>query len=182
MLTISLPAFEAFDNETNEFLQFPEAKLILEHSLRSISKWEGLRHEAFFQDRQMSTEEFLDYIHCMTTNPQKDDRVYLRLTDANLQEIIRYIEDPHSARKMAKPKRNQRRTAQTAEDFYSAMAYFGIPFECENWHFGRLAALIDKCSGQAGSGIGGKKMSFREQQMMFDEINTARLKRLGTRG
>lgn len=182
MLEISLPAIEAFDNETNEFITFPAERLLLEHSLRSISKWEGERHESFFQDRQMSAEEFYCYVRCMTTNPVKDPTVYVRLSDQDIQDIIRYIEDPHTARPQPKkPKRHPPGSTQTSEDYYSAMAYYGISFECENWHFGRLAALIDRCSGQTANG-GGKRMSFRETQMMFDEINSARLAKLGTKG
>lgn len=183
MLTIELPATESFNNRTLEFVQFPAAKLVLEHSLRSISKWEGKHHKSFFDEGRMSGEEFLDYIVCMTVNTPKDPTVYDRLREKDLRSVITYMEDTHTAKTFPPPKKNHQNTVvRTSEDYYSAMAFYGIPFECENWHFGRLEALIQTCGKQQGESGGGKRRSFRETQLYYDQINEARLKKFGTKG
>ena len=41
MLLITIPAAEMFNDATQEFIQTPECKLQLEHSLVSLSKWES---------------------------------------------------------------------------------------------------------------------------------------------
>ena len=179
MLTIELPQLEVFDNQTMEFITYPPAKLLLEHSLRSISKWEGKWHTPFPLGETMTNEEFLDYVRCMTTNPQKDMTVYFRIGQKEAKEIIDYMQDSHTAKTFYDKPKPRIRIKQTAEDYYRAMAYYGIPFECENWHFGRLTALLKTCESNGGSG---EKMTYREQQAYYRQINDMRRKKLGTKG
>jgi hypothetical protein len=67
----------------------------------------------------------------------------------------------------------------TVEDFYAAMVHFGIPFECENWHFNRLVALIRACEGTGDSQM---FKNYREKQQFYRELNESRRKALGTKG
>ena len=69
---------ELFDNSTQEFITIPSRHidpihLQLEHSLMSIAKWESKWHESFFDKEEMTGEQLIDYIRCMTINPQKGD-------------------------------------------------------------------------------------------------------------
>lgn len=48
MLTIIVPATESFDPITETFFSTKEQKLVLEHSLLSISKWESKWEKPFF--------------------------------------------------------------------------------------------------------------------------------------
>ena len=50
MLTITVPASEYYDENTQTFVYVKESSLILEHSLISISKWESNWNKAFLSD------------------------------------------------------------------------------------------------------------------------------------
>ena len=41
MLDITIPATELFDPLKDEFMEIAEQKIVLEHSLVSVSKWEA---------------------------------------------------------------------------------------------------------------------------------------------
>lgn len=52
MLKIIVPAMEYYDEVNNEFIQFKEQVLQLEHSLVSISKWEAKWHKPFLDGKE----------------------------------------------------------------------------------------------------------------------------------
>lgn len=52
MLKIIVPAMEYYDEVNNEFIQFKEQVLQLEHSLVSISKWEAKWHKPFWMEKK----------------------------------------------------------------------------------------------------------------------------------
>lgn len=196
MLTIDLPEreipqVELFNNETNEFITYPAVHvpaihLKLEHSLKSISKWESKRHEPYLGKDQFTSDELVDYIRCMTINPQEDQNVYQYLTADAIEKIYEYMNDQHSAWTIKKPDNNKKkRRPDTAESIYYAMIQYGIPPEYENWHFNRLQALIDYCSDQGGSvsGAGGqKKKSERELLEMYRSMNEKARKKYHSKG
>ena len=69
MLTITVPATEYFDPNTETFYTTKETKLTLEHSLLSIAKWEAKWGKPFINrtpGEKKTAEEGLDYIKCMT--------------------------------------------------------------------------------------------------------------------
>lgn len=182
MLNIEIPRRKFFDPSTSEFFYQDGSTLKLEHSLKSISKWEGMMHVPFLSRKQMPAEEFIKYIQCMTIGEIRDPSVYLRLTEGDIRKIMDYIQDPMTAKTFYtknKKKKHGDSEAQTAEDYYHAMAYYGIPFECENWHFNRLIALIKTCEDK---GDEGPKMTYREQQRYWDGINEARKAKYKTKG
>ena len=47
MLTIKIKGRELYNSSTREFIQVKDTTLALEHSLVSISKWEGKWHKPF---------------------------------------------------------------------------------------------------------------------------------------
>lgn len=187
-----VPKVEYFDNRTQEFVTI-EAKhydamnLILEHSLRSIAKWESRWNVPFVGRETLSGEELLDYIRCMTTNQQKNPNVYDGLTTEDLEIIVDYMRSPQSAWVIRKPRESKRRSkkSETAEMFYYAMIQYGIPMECENWHFNRLMALLDFCDSKGGSssGAGGPvKRSQRELMEMYRAMNERNRKKYNSKG
>lgn len=181
VLTIDLPGLEIYLPKTKEFKTLPPARLLLEHSLRSISKWEEKNHKPFFAHQtEMSLEEFMDYVVCMTTNPQKDPDVYQRLGEKDVLTILKYMGDPRTAKKFPpQQKKSGPIVEQTSEDYYCAMAYYGIPFECANWHFNRLSALLKTCERNNSSGGGGKMMTPRETADFYSSLNKMRKAKLG---
>ncbi len=199
MLTIDLPerdipGAEFFDNRTQTFItiqarHIPAIHLQLEHSLMSIAKWESKWHESFMGKDPLSGEEFLDYIRCMTVNPQKDPDVYQYLTEDAVNQIVEYMNNPYSAweiRNSSKDqKKKKRRRHETVESIYYAMIQYGIPESYERWHFNRLQALIDYCSEQGGStsGAGGpRKKTEREIMEMYRAMNEKNRKKFKSKG
>ena len=198
MLTIDrperdIPGAEFFDNVKQEFItieprHLDAVHLQLEHSLMSIARWESRWHEPFIGRKDLTAEEFLDYIRCMTINPQKNPNVYKCLLNDDLQEIAEYMNDPQSAWEIVskedkKPKKKKR--PDTVESIYYAMIQYGIPQEYEKWHFNRLMALIDYCDykGGSSSGAGGPaKKTQREMMEMYRAMNEKARKKYNSKG
>lgn len=64
MLSITIPASEYYDEDTCEFMDFPEKHIELEHSLASLYAWESKWHKPFLTTK-MNAEETIDYIRCI---------------------------------------------------------------------------------------------------------------------
>lgn len=113
----------------------------------------------------------------LTQNVPAD--VYKRLTNANIQEIINYIDAPMTAVHFSQKKRQKVIEQITAETIYYRMITLGIPFECQKWHLNRLLALIDVCVTKSEPP---KKMSRRELMKRNATLNAARKKQFNTKG
>lgn len=185
-----IPPQELFDNRTNEFISIPgrhvdDMDLRLEHSLMSVAKWEGIWHESFSEQEKLPPEKLISYIRCMTINTQRNPDIYDQLTREDRNRILAYMNDPKSAWVIKKPeKKPRRKQPQTAEEIYWAMIQYGIPMECEKWHFNRLIALLDYCKEKGShSGYGGqKKKSEREIMEMYRALNEKNRKRFNSKG
>ena len=179
MLKLIIPASDRFDEVTEQFVYGKETVLQLEHSLVSLSKWESKWKEPFL-GRELTFEELLDYIRCMTLTQNTPPEIYQRLTTRNIQEIRRYIGDPMTA---TKPRKEQNvkhsRETLTSEVLYSDMIALGIPFECQKWHLNRLMMLIRVCDLRNRPP---KKMSQGELLRRNASLNASRRKKLHTRG
>ena len=90
MLTITIPAQEAYDESTERFVETKECTLKLEHSLLSLWKWESKHHKYFLDNEDLTAEEIIDYVKCMTIN-QVDNSAYDCLTKENINEIKNYL-------------------------------------------------------------------------------------------
>lgn len=147
MLEIEIPRTEIWDNENEMFSYVDSCKLVLEHSLISISKWESKWNKPFLTRDEKTPEEMIDYVKCMTIN-RVDSVVFSCLTNDNYKQINDYIAAPMTATTFREnggaPRGN--REIMTAEVIYFYMISFGIPFECEKWHINRLLTLIRVCS------------------------------------
>ena len=183
MLTIIVPEREFYNEETNEFSIVKEQKLVLEHSLLSVSKWESKWHKPFLDNSSKTTEEVLDYIRCMTITQNVDPLVYRSLSSENQKDITDYIDSPMSATTFYQA--NSQSTVQapkkkiTSEYIYYWMAKFNIPFEvCEKWHLARLMNLLRICAVENDN----RKMSKSETMMSNRELNALRRAKYKTRG
>ena len=181
MLTITIPAVEMFNEETNEFLVAKkEQTLQLEHSLVSLSKWESKWCKAFLSKEEKSVIETLDYIKCMTITQNVDPDVYNRLTRANIDEINKYIEAPMTATTFyGDTQKGHSKETVTSELIYYWMISLNIPMECQKWHLNRLLTLIRVCNVK---NTPPKKMSKRDIMSRNAALNAARRKQLGTTG
>ena len=57
MLTITIPATEAWDERIERFVKTPETTLVLQHSLVSLSKWEARFKKPFLSNEKKSVDE-----------------------------------------------------------------------------------------------------------------------------
>lgn len=185
-----IPEKRMFNSKTNEFIVIPEMtikpfKLQLEHSLISIRTWEAEYQRPFSDLEEMTGEDLIGYIRCMTVNTQKDDSVYERLTVDDITKVIKYITRINSAWQIKPDKNRKRRRGRlnTVEGIYYAMIQYGIPFEpCEKWHIGSLMALIDYCAKNGAVGQKEKPKNMRELRESWYRINEANRKKYNSRG
>lgn len=180
MLQITIPAMEAWDEDKLEFVEYKEQTLLLEHSLIALSKWESKWHKPFLTKQKKTPEETRYYIKCMTVTQNVSDDVYMRLTDDNMAQINKYIEDAMTATYFSENNRGKGSPEQTtAELIYYWMIALGIPFDCEKWHLNKLITLIRVCSIKNAPK---KKMTNRDIWSQNAALNAARKQKLHTRG
>lgn len=174
MLELVVPGREWYSDETGEFVTTKETKLFLEHSLLSLSKWESKWKKPYLGDADLTPEETIDYIRCMTINKGVDQFVYYSLSNEMLSIIKDYIGDSMTATTITNNNKTSRRMAKgkvTSELIYWWMISYGIPFECQKWHLSRLMMLINVCMVKGSSD---KPMSKNEIYKQNAAINKAR--------
>lgn len=179
MLTITVPETEMFDDESQKFITIPKKELRLEHSLVSISKWESKWKKPFLSNTEMTYDQTIDYIRCMTITQNVNPLTYRCLTMDSIQKVRDYIDDPMTATWFKNKPKGGNRSIITSEVLYWQMIALEIPFECQTWHLNRLLTLIHVCSEKQQTP---KKMSKGAIAKNNRSLNAARRARLGTRG
>lgn len=181
MLQITIPARDdLWDESKGEFVTSKEQKLVLEHSLVSLSKWESKWCKPFLSKQDKTTEETIDYIRCMTLTQNVNPEIYNFLTDDNIRNVNAYIEAPMTATWFSNSNSGKQNHEQiTAELVYYWMIALNIPFECQKWHLNRLLTLIRVCEIKNSPP---KKMSRREILSRNAALNMARRKQLNSKG
>ena len=171
---------EGWDEEHERFIESPTQILQLEHSLVSISKWESKWHKPFLSSKDKTGEEVLDYIKCMTITQNVNPDLYNRLTEANIREINKYIDNPMTATTFSDGKTGKNsREIITSEIIYYRMIAINISPEYQKWHLNRLLTLIRVCNIK---NTPPKKRSKREIMSQNAALNAARRKQLNSRG
>lgn len=170
---------EFFDENKQEFIYQKPQIIKLEHSLISISKWESKHHVPFLHTKDLTKEQLLDYIKCMTISRDVDDEVYESLTDEHYKKIEEYINDPMTATTFRENGSGGNREIITSEIIYYWMVDFRIPLECERWHINRLLTLIRVINAKNAPA---KKMSKGEIIARNKALNAARRKANNSKG
>ena len=181
MLILKVPASEQWDENNQCFIYGDDYTLQLEHSLISLSKWEAKWKKPFISKGNLSNEEILDYIKCMTITQNVPEDVYLRLTLDNYTEVRKYIEDPMTATWFSNTEKKGKINNEqiTAELIYYWMIALQIPFECQKWHLNRLLTLVRICGIKNSPP---KKQSKGEIMRNNAALNAARRARLNSKG
>lgn len=185
MLIVKIPSQEAFDEYNGKFMKTKEYTLKLEHSLLSLQKWESTHHKYFLDNSDLTYDDIIDYIKCMTLN-QVEDQAYECLTKENLEMIKDYLKDPYTATWFSsddnRPKSAFRKEVITAEVIYSSMIMLGIPVDIfEKRHLNHLLTLIRVCSEKQNPEQPKKTNSY-DTLRRYSELNKARKAKLGTKG
>lgn len=106
MLKIVTDDMEFYNEDTNHFFTVKGAVLLLEHNLIAISKWEAKHHKSWFKN-QLTSDEFIDYIRCMTINIDEiDQNVFKCIGYENINKIKEYLDDPMSGTTIKSNKNN----------------------------------------------------------------------------
>lgn len=180
MLHIVIPEREYYDYSSQEFVYVKEQKLILEHSLISISKWESKWKKPFLDKKPKTAEESMDYIRCMSLTKDVDPLTLQWIPPSTYQQINDYIDDTMTATWFNE--RNQKSANSpviTSELIYYWMVAFHIPFECEKWHLNRLLTLIKVCELKNSPK---KRMKRKDIYARNAALNAARKRSMGTNG
>lgn len=184
MLTITIKAGELFSETDSRIIEVEETKLVLEHSLLSLTKWEEKWHIPFIGNKDLTDEMILDYIKCMTITQNVNPIVYQFLSVENIEQIKKYIADPMTATWFSDGSQNgtkgMGREVVTAEVIYCWMIACGIPFECQKWHLNKLTTLIRVCSEKNNPNK--KKMTVEQTMRQNRELNALRRAQLNSKG
>lgn len=173
---------DVFDENTSKFITINPFVLKLEHSLHSLSEWESKWNKPFLSSSEtLSVEETIDYIKCMTLNPDVPDIAYAFLPEGTIQKVQAYIDAPMTATRFnnygnAGPHRRQ---IITAEIIYWEMIVFNIPTEYQYWHLNKLLTLIRVCDIKNSPP---KKMSKKASAEEYRRLNEERRRKYNTRG
>ena len=180
MLIIKVEEQEFFDSKKEVFFNTKALSVRMEHSLISIAKWESFWEKPYLGTPGVTKgisgfKEERHYIKCMIVG---DAPHYIPdiLSQNHGEEIKTYIDKRHSATTIyRKGTRASSRQIITTELIYYWMIKFGIPLECQRWHFNRLLMLIDVCNvkEQAASKKGGN-LSAVESANYRHELNKVR--------
>lgn len=146
MLQLQIPGYEQWDPGKEEFIYAPGAKVQLEHSLLSISKWESKFHKPFL-DTKLDGEELLYYVsNCMLITKGVSEDIFQHLSPSNIMDIKDYINDPMTATPELPSDGNSSHEMITSELIYYWMNQGQIPWDAERWHLNRLMRLIQLTS------------------------------------
>lgn len=180
MLQIVIPALEYWDEKKEMFVSEKEQVLQLEHSLISLSKWESKWCKSFLSTKELSREENMDYIRCMTITKNVSPDTYKRLTNQHIDQINEYIKAPMTATTFREGRGAKgRKRIITAELIYYWMVAFNIPVEFQKWHLNRLLTLIRVCEIENSPK---KKQSANDILRENAALNAARKAQLKTKG
>lgn len=172
MLKIDVPTVEYFDPNRNEFVYIKGQTISLEHSLISISKWEAKWEKPFIGQKNFTDEELIDYVRCMSVNPNTDPSVFLGLTQEHINEVVKYIDSKMTATTFSNNKHDKgAKEVITSELIYYWMVAYNIPFECQKWHLNRLLTLVRICGIKNAPS---KKMGKHETMSRNKSLNAAR--------
>ena len=150
MLNIVIPGKRWWDEDKEEFRTVKQTKLQLEHSLISLAKWESKWKKPFLGNKDLTREESLDYIRCMTITQSVDPLVYESIDNSTMEKIRAYVDDTMTATTITKPLDDSpssiRKETVTSELIYYWMVTANIPWEAQKWHLNRLLTLIEVIS------------------------------------
>lgn len=178
MLELEIYKPEVYDEETNEFSLPFVGLLKLEHSLRSISKWESKWEIPYIGDKPKTDEQTLDYLRCMIV--EGDEKSLAYLTRGNLETVAKYIDAKMSATWFSdRGNRPPSREVITSEVIYYWMVALQIDFQCQDWHLNRLLTLI-KVANEKNQPP--KKMSKADLAARNRELNAKRREQQRTSG
>lgn len=183
---IVIPGNEYYDEVNNRFFTTKEQRIKIEHSLVSLSKWEGI-YKVPFMSSEKTVDQWKKYVECMTISQNIDPQVYEFMPISVLNEAISYINDSQTATTIYKNEDDgkvrhgkPKQKIITAEFIYYWMFSYGIPIECQKWHLSKLLMLIEVFSVENSKSS--NKMSSKDIARQNRAIIEARRKAHNSKG
>ena len=180
-LALFLPAEERFNEHDNSFTDFPEERVLLLHSLKSVSLWECKYKRSFLESPPSTPDEVMYYIQCMSDRELGD--TFFQRYDADIQkQVIDYISDQKTATHLLEQSSNNQGSSDTltSELLYYAMFQNNIPIDVEEWHLSRLLALLRIFSAKNSQAT--KTNDPRSSAAARSALNMARRSRTNSKG
>ena len=116
----------------------------------------------------------------MTITQNVNPLLYTLITDDQIREVQKYMDDPMTATTIAKQEgKGGMAKPTTSEELYYAMAAYQIPFSCEKWHLNRLLMLLRVANEHNKEP---KKMGRADLARRTRSLNAARRARMHSRG
>lgn len=176
MLEIDVVLYEHYDEEKGVFVPTDTHRVVLEHSLLSMSKWESFFEEPFLNDREKSSEQTIAYVRMMNVGGEIPADVFHLLITNHMESIVSYIKAKNTATRLSAGGDPQgAKETITSELIYYWMVSMQIPVEFERWHLNRLITLIRIIALKNSPK---KKMTLTERR----NLNRQRLSKYNTRG
>lgn len=199
MLTITIDAFNMFDEKTETFISVEKPiKLRMENSLWAIAEWEKKYKKPWLPDSratkatkqkqsERTPDEMLYFIKCMILNYEQDeiDDLWLHgLNEDNYKKITEYLQDSQTALSSipeTKPDKKHKpdQVRMTSERVYAWMFESQIPLEAEYWNINRLMNVIQVINYDNTPDDRKKSQKPFEVAQDYARINEERLKKLG---
>jgi hypothetical protein len=177
MLTLTIEREELYNPEDETFVFIGPMEVKLEHSLLSISKWESIWERPFLPNvftPEKTAAQLRSYTECMIIGRVPPPYVLHLICNRYDKEIADYISKKHTATTIQRAPGGKKQPLTriiTSEVIYYQMITFGIPLECEKWHFNRLLALLEVFIVKNSN----KKLSPSEAAAQRRAINQQRL-------
>lgn len=159
--------------------EYEPAKLYLEHSLVSVSKWEAFYEKAFYAEKEKTSEESLMYISLMVLNKTPPEDFLNRLTQSDFTQIMEYINKRQSATWFREAVQENSREVTTAELIYHWMIELEVPTEFQYWPINRLFIFIKVRSIKKTKE---KPMSAEQRRQEYQRLNALRRQQTGSAG
>lgn len=189
-----------FNEATNKFIHVDNDTILkMENSLKAISEWEKKYKKPYIPDKgnnpyekpeEHTYEEIMYFIKCMVMNiplEEIDDKIFMGLSEENINEIMQYLQDDQTALKSVPTVSSHgKRDAVklTSERIYAWMFELQIPLELEYWNINRLMNVIQVMNWDNTPPDEKKKARRKPHEIAKDmaAINAERLKKYGTKG
>lgn len=165
-------------------LKINNQDLRFEHSLVSLSEWEGEYETPFFSrtDEDVKTpEEMMAYFECMLVSDYSQHHLVRLMSNEQKIALADYIKKDRTATIVQEiPGKKGPNEHVTSELIYYWMIAFKIPFKpSDEWHLNRLLMLVKVCGVKNAPPT---KQSKQKIAQSYREMNEQRRKQFGTKG
>lgn len=179
MLELEILGDESLDEETSRFIYGFRKKLLLEHSLVSLSRWESKYEKPFLNDEKLSQDELKDYIRYMYVGEGDfPEEVFPKMSVGDYRKVSEYLKKSNTATFFKEVNQGfvhgkKMPNIITSELIYYWLVGYQIPFDVETWNLNRVMTLLRICEEKSKDQK--KRVNKREMMSKRRALNERRL-------